>query len=638
MAIAFVLAAPQLSAAQWPEAQPARPVAVIPAPRDLAFPGTVQLAVDATDIAHRVFGVHESIPVTGAAELVLLYPQWLPGTHAPEGTIAALAGLQVHAGAMPLNWIRDSVNVFAFHVAVPKGVASIEVEFQYLSPVRSEVGPVVVTHDQLAIDWNTVVLYPAGYFARRIPVDVRLTLPPAWTSASALEVASVDGPVTTFREVTVDTLIDSPLLAGRYFKRYALSDGAVPAVQLDVFAERPELTELKPELVTLHRNLVQQAQRLFGSQHYPHYDFLYSLSDTLSGDITLEHQCSAEYGLPANEFSEWDSNLPRRDDIAHEFVHSWNGKFRRPADLWTPDLNVPMRNSLLWMYEGGTQYWGLVLSARAGMLSQQQTLDALAMLIASLQERRGRDWRNLQDTTSDEIINPRRPMSWPSWSRFEDYYGEGALIWLEADTLIRERSHEQRSLDDFARQFFGIADGRATPVLYTFDDIVQALNRVEPFDWAGFLRVRLSSLGSALPTESLQRSGYRLVYSDTPSESWKAWEAAPPKEDSFIYSLGFGASKEGVLTRVLWQSPAFKAGLSAGDRLVAVNDLAFDADRLRDAIKRAEQQSGPIELLLRSDERFRSISLDYHGGLRYPHLERDRAVPARLEAVLAPRP
>jgi predicted metalloprotease with PDZ domain len=621
-----------------PDAQPIRPAAPIPAPRDIPFPGIVELSVDATDLTHRIFTVHETVPVQGAGDLVLLYPEWIPGNHAPEGTIAAFAGLMVHTGGATLEWVRDTVNVFAFHVTVPRGVTSVELDYQYLSPVNDGVGPVVVTHDQLFLDWNTVLLYPASYFARRIPVAAHLKLPPGWSSAGALEVAATDGAMTSFRPVPVDTLVDSPLFAGRNYRRYDLAPGQQPAVYLDVFAEQSELMELKPELLAQHRNLVQQAYRLFGSQHFEHYDFLYSLSDTLSGDITLEHQRSAVYGLPANEFTEWNENLLRRDDIPHEFVHSWNGKFRRPADLWTANLNVPMRNSLLWMYEGGTQYWGLVLEARSGMSTPEQLRERLAIAIASLQDNRGRSWRNIQDTTNDELINPRRPMSWLSWQRFEDYYVEGALIWLEADTLIRERSRDQRSLDDFARLFFGVESGRSTPVVYTFEDIVHALNQVEPYDWATFLRSRLNGRDTQVPLQSLQRSGYRLVYTDTPGEIWKALEAATPGQDSFVYSLGFALNKDGDLKSVHWGSPAFKAGLAAGNRIIAVDGVAYDAKRLREILKGSKERKTPVELLIRSDDRFSTVSLDYHEGLRYPHLERDQAVPARLDSILLSRP
>jgi predicted metalloprotease with PDZ domain len=620
-----------------PEPQPAPAVPAIVAPRDVAYPGVLQLTVDATDVRHRVFTVHETIPVRSAGDLVLLYPRWLPGTHAPEGTIAMLAGLTVRAGGVPVVWNRDTVDVFAFHVPVPSQTSQLEVDFQYLSPARPGVGPLAVAQDLLALDWNTVVLYPAGYFGRRIAIQPTIRLPAEWKLATALEVDSADATATRFRTTSVEALVDSPLQAGRYFKRYDISPDDTVPVHMDIVADRSQLTEVSPALIELHRALVRQAHLLFGSHHYDHYDFLCSLSDTVSFDITLEHQRSAEYGLPANEFSEWDKNISERDLLPHEYVHSWDGKFRRPFDLWTPNFNVPMRDSLLWVYEGGTQYWGLVLAARAGLWTKQQALDRWAELIANLNNTPGRSWRNLQDTTNDEIINPRRPMSWPSWQRFEDYYEEGGLIWLEADSLIRERSQGKRSLDDFARLFFGVENGRFTPVVYHFEDVVQALNTVEPYDWAKFLTDRLQRIGQGPPMSDLTRTGYRLVFTDTASDFSKA-VASERKWDDLWFSLGLVLDKDGKLLGVLWDSPAYKSGLIAGMTLVAVNGTAYDPDVLRDAVKDAKGQTAPLELLVRSGDQYRTVGMDYHGGLRYPHLERVESVPARLDQILAARP
>jgi predicted metalloprotease with PDZ domain len=625
------------SGAGLPDPQPLPEAPAIVVPRDVAYPGTLQLTVDATDLRHRVFNVHETIPVQSAGDLVLLYPRWLPGAHAPEGTIAMLAGLNVHAGGAPLAWHRDTVDVFAFHVPVPRQVTQLEIDYQYLSPVKSDVGPVVVTQDLLALDWNTVVLYPAGYFARRIAIQPSIRLPAGWSPATALEVEGTEASVTHFRTTSVEALVDSPLQAGRYYKRYDLSPEASVPVHLDIVADRPELTEISPTLIDLHRALVRQAHLLFGSHHYDHYDFLCSLSDTLSSGITIEHQRSAEYGLPANEFSEWDKNVSERDLLPHEYVHSWDGKFRRPADLWTPNFNVPMRDTLLWVYEGGTQYWGMVLAARAGLWTKGQTQDRWAYLIADLNATPGRAWRNIQDTTSDEIINPRLPMSWRSWQRFEDYYFEGALMWLEADTLIRERSQGKRSLDDFAQRFFGVQNGRFTTLTYRFEDVVQALNGVEPMDWARFLQDHLDRTSTAGTIDGLARSGYRLIFTDKPSEYSMAVDSERKQED-FWFSLGFVADKDGQLKEVLWDSPAYRSGLTAGAHLIAVNGVAYDPDRLRDAVKDSKNQAVSLELLVRSDDRYRTISMDYHDGLRYPHLERVESMPGRLDEILAARP
>ena len=626
-----------VAASASPGPQPLKPAAPIPAPRDEAYPGTIKLAVDATDIDHRIYKVHEEIPVAGAGDLVLLYPRWLPGTHAPEGTIDRLAALVVHAGPARLEWVRDTGDVFAFHVPVPAGAKSVTVDFQYLSPVSPAVGRREVGRDLLVLDWDSTVLYPAGYFTRQIPVEASVRLPDGWRFGTALEAASTKGPVTTFKPVPLETVVDSPLRAGRYHKRYDLAPGDKVPVALDLMADRPDLLEVKPALIDLHRALVQQAYRLFGGHHYDHYSFLLQLSDDISGNTTLEHHRSAEYGEPVDDFTDWDKTAAFRDVIAHEYVHSWDGKFRRPADLWTPDYNVPMRDSLLWVYEGGTEYWGAVLTARAGLWSQKQALDQLAIWVAGMDRQSGRTWRALQDTTNDEIINPRRPMSWPSWQRFEEYYVEGALIWLDADTLIREKTQGKKSLDDFARAFFGIEDGSYVPVVYTFDDVVKTLNDVLPNDWATFLRSRLDGHGPGAPLEGVRRGGYRLVFTDEPSEYWKSMEETRDKNVDHTYSLGIIVDKDDIVTSVLWDSPAWKAGVTAGSKLMAVDGLAFEPERLKKAIRRTKGSTAPLELLLKNGDRFRTVRVDYHDGLRYPHLERDPSRPALLDDILAPR-
>jgi predicted metalloprotease with PDZ domain len=607
----------------------------IEAPRDIPYPGTIRLDVDATDIDRRIFRVQETIPVRGGEPLTLLYPQWLPGNHSPSGRVDKLAGLVVKENQTRLEWTRDTVDAFAFHVAVPAGVRSLDVAFQIVSPVAPNEGRVVMTPDMLSLEWIALALYPAGYFARQITVAASVRLPAGWQFATALETASADNGATTFKPVSFDILADSPMIAGRYFKRFELDPNATMPVHLDVVADRPEQLDAKPEQIEAHRELVRQAYKLFASHHYDHYDFLFSLSSHMGG-IGLEHHQSSEDGTVPDFFTAWDRNADTRNLLPHEFTHSWNGKFRRPADLWTPNFNVPMRDSLLWVYEGQTQYWGYVLEARAGLVTKQQTLDALAITAAVYDHRIGREWRNLQDTTNDPIASMRRPMPWLSWERNEDYYSEGELLWLDVDTLIREQSHGQKSLDDFARAFFGVKNDSYVPVTYTFDDIVNALNDVQPYDWAKFLRNRLNGHGPGAPLDGITRGGYRLVYSDTPTDYFKAAETRR-KINDFTYSLGFVVAGDGRLTEVTWEGLGYQSGLTVGTQIIAVDGAAFDPDRLKDAIKNAKTSGTAIELLVKDEDRYRTIRLDYHDGLRYPRLERDPSVPARLDDILAPR-
>ena len=626
-----------------PAAETAGPAAIAPitpivAPKDRAYAGEIQLAVDATDTGRRIVHVHETLSGIGP-DAVLLYPKWLPGTHAPEGPIDRIAGIRMTAQGAPVSWKRDPADVHAFRVHSKPG--TIDIDFDYLSPTSAKVGVMEFSRDLVMIEWNELVLYPAGYFTRQIPVQVSLTLPADFQLASALETASADGARTLFKRTTLETLVDSPVYAGRYASKLDLDPGSAVPVHLDLFADRPELLAVKPEQLEAHRALVKQAYKLFASHHYNHYDFLYSLSDQIQ-ENGLEHHQSSEDGSDPESFTKWDKTAFVRDLLPHEFTHSWNGKFRRPADLWTPNYNVPMQDSLLWVYEGQTQYWGQVLAARSGLRTRQEALDQLAITAAHYEIEKGRQWRTLQDTTNDEIINPRRPQSWLDWQRFEDYYDEGALIWLDADTLIRERSKGARSLDDFARTFFGINDGSFAVVTYTFDDVVKALNAVEPNDWAGFLRQRLDAIGKPVPLDGFRRGGYKLLYTDTPSDYQAATEDQRKRID-LLNSIGIeindkDSGQEGMIDQVIWDSPAFKAKLTEGAQILAINGIAYTPDVLKDAIREAHSRQRPIELILKTGDRYMVANLDYHDGLRYPHLERDTAQPARLDEILSARP
>jgi predicted metalloprotease with PDZ domain len=610
-------------------------VDLVAPPKDRAYPGEIRLAVDASDLERRIVRVHETLSGI-SADTVLLYPKWLPGTHAPEGPIDRLAGLRITANGAPVSWTRDPVDVYAFRVHAGASVKSIDIDFEYLSPTSSKVGMLEFSRDVLMLEWNSVILYPAGYFVRQIPVTVSLTIPSDWKLGTALEIGSESGAQTNFKRVSVETLIDAPVYAGRYTSQLDLDPGSAVPVHLDLFADRPSLLTVKPEQIEAYRALVRQANSLFGSHHYAHYDFLYSLSDQIQ-QSGLEHHQSSENGGDPEEFTEWDKTAFDRDLLPHEFTHSWNGKFRRPADLWTPNYNVPMQNSLLWVYEGQTEYWGQVLAARSGLWTKQQALDVLALTAAEYETQAGRRWRAVKDTTNDEIINPRRPMSWRDWQRYEDYYSEGQLIWLDADTLIRERSQGKRSLDDFARSFFGMDNGSFSVVTYSFEDVVKALNAIEPYDWTGFLHARVDGIAKPAPLDGLRRGGYKLVYTDTASELLKATDDQR-KRVSLLYSIGAVLDdKDGTVTRVVWEGPAFKANITEGAQILAVNGTAYSSDVLKDAIRAAQGTKLPIELIVKSGDRFRVASIDYHNGLRYPHLERDASTAARLDDILAAR-
>jgi predicted metalloprotease with PDZ domain len=608
--------------------------AQIPAPQDTPYPGTIKLAVDATDTMRGIFHVHETIPVSHTGDFILLYPQWLPGHHSPSGPIDKLAGLTIHAGAAKLTWVRDAVDVYAFHVNVPADTKSIDVDFQFLSPVQNSEGRVEMTQEMLNLEWNENSVYPAGYYSRQITVSPSVKLPAGWQFGTALETVSAGGGTTTFKTVPYNTLIDSPMFAGKYFSRVDLDPSGKTQVHMDIVADQPDYLAITPAQLQAHRNLVQQAYKTFGSHHYDHYDFLLSLSDRMSG-IGLEHHRSSEDGAGPKYFKDWDKTSAMRDLLSHEYTHSWNGKFRRPADLWTPNFNVPMRDSLLWVYEGQTEFWGQILAARSGLWSKQQALDAIANDAATYDEGQpGWQWRPLEDTTNDPITTQRRPIPWRSWQRSEDYYVESELFWINADMMIRQMTHRQKSLNDFARVFFGINDGSYVTVTYTFDDVVKALNTVVPYDWTKWLHAHLDQISPA-PLDGLKMGGYGLVYTDKQSDFQKSAEGMRKSTD-LTYSLGLALDKDGTASSVLWDGPAFNAGITVGSQIVAINGVAYDSDRLKDTITDAKAKKQPIQLLIKRGDTYRMVSIPYYGGLRYPHLQRIANTPAMLDDLLAP--
>lgn len=608
----------------------------IPPPRDIDYPAPLTLKVDVTDLERRVFAVHESIPVR-PGPLTLLYPEWLPGNHAPRGPIDSLAGLRITAGGRPLEWVRDPVNMYAFHVAVPANSSRLDLEFQFASPLLREQGRTVATPDILGLQWNTVVLYPAGYFSRRIIISPSLTLPEDWQFAAALEVSARRGNEVQFKPTSLEMLVDSPVFAGRYFSSVELDPGARVPVRLNLVADSADSLDFKAAQIEAHRRLVHEAYALFGPPHYDRYDFLLALSEHF-GEIGLEHHRSSENRRLPGYFLEWDKSPAGRDLLPHEFSHSWNGKFRRPAGLATPDFNTPMRDSLLWVYEGLTNYTGFVLAARSALWSGEIARQAWASAAASMdRDRAGRLWRDLQDTTDQPIITARRPLSWLSWQRTEDYYTEGQLLWLDVDTRIRELTAEKRSLDDFAHAFFSIDPGQLGPHTYTLEDVVQALHSVVAFDWAGYFRERLHSHGPGAPLDGLTRGGWTLAYADAPGEFTRSSDEQHHLAD-FMYSLGFSVSTQSSqLIEVRWGGPAYDAGLAIGTLLVAVNGREYKPELLKTALKLAKANRVPIELLVKNIDRFRTVRIPYYDGPRYPQLQRVSGTPDRLSAIMKPR-
>ncbi|NYD91253.1 M61 family metallopeptidase [Sphingomonas melonis] len=605
--------------------QPLPEPAGIPEPADTPYDGTLRLRVDATDVRRGIFRVRETIPVAGPGELILLYPKWLPGFHAPQAPIELFAGLRVHVGDLDLTWRRHPSTINAFYIDVPDGTDAVEAEFQFLSPTDATQGRVLCTPEMLCLPWNTVLLYPAGHFARQIPVAASIVLPDGWQQACALAtVGSAEG-VIHFEQTTVDVLVDSPLLAGRHFHREALDDH----VHLTMAADQPHQLGATPAQIAVHRRVVEQASRLFRSRPYDRFEMLLALSDTMTS-AGIEHHRSFEAVSIADYFSDWDATFARRDTVPHEFVHSWNGKHRRGADSWQPCFERPIRNSLMWVYEGQTQYWSQVLSARSGMWTADQALGALAQTAARYDIRPGSRWRPMIDTTRDPIIAARAPLPWTSWQRSEDYYAEGSLMWLDVDTRLRELTGEARSLDDFARAFFAADDGDWTTRTYDHDEVIATLQGVAAFDWEGYFSDQLTQTHDRAPLAGIERGGYRLVFRDEPSDFQRSYEAVFGQID-LTHTLGLTVTPAGKVTDVLWDGPAFMAEMTIGTEIRAVNGRRFSPETLR----RAVRAGGAVSLLTAKAQAMRTVEVMAPGGLRFPHLAPIKGEMRRLDAILA---
>ncbi len=597
------------------------PQETIPAPQDIAYPGTMTLQVDARDHDQGIFRVTQTIPVAqtvagAAGRLTLLYPEWLPGNHAPRGEIEKLTGLEFTANGQKLPWVRDDVDVFAFHLTVPENVSAITAKFEFVSATTSSQGRIVMAPSMLNLRWHQVSLYPAGYYVRQIPVEATAIYPDGWQAASALRPKSTTGNTIVYKKTDYDTLVDSPVFAGQYFQSLPLTS----RVHLNIVADDAKFLKPEKDQLAVHSKLVKEAEALFGSHPYDRYDFLLALTDEMGG-IGLEHHRSSENGVDREYFTDWDSGPGRRNLLPHELTHAWNGKYRRPAGMWTPDFRQPMRDNLLWVYEGQTQFWGYVLGARSGLYSKQDTLDALAATAAGMDQRVGRSWRPLIDTTHDPIIAARRPKPWDSWQRSEDYYNEGLLIWLEADQIIRRESGGSKSLEDFARAFFGGKNGDWGVVTYEREDVVAALGKVQPYDWDRFIEERVYQTGTEAPKNGLLLGGYRLVFVDTPSAFILANDKRRKQLD-LSYSLGLIMGAKGTIKSVIWDSPAFNAGLKSGLTISAVNGKAYSDEALKQAIEENRGGEGKIEIFAKNGEAYHNFMVDHSGGLRYPALEK----------------
>ncbi|HEX3684052.1 MAG TPA: hypothetical protein VHU83_16085 [Bryobacteraceae bacterium] len=597
--------------------------------------GPISISVDLTDAPRKFLHAQLKIPVE-PGPLTLVYPQWIPGEHGPTGPVDNFAGVAFSANGQAIAWQRDDVNMFAFHLTVPAGVKVLEAHVDFLAtaaPTGFSAG--ASTSANLAIlSWNEVVLYPAGVASAEVMLEPSLKLPEGWKFGTALTPSSSEGSVTHFRPVPLNMLVDSPVLAGRFFKEIPLAEEVTPKHFLDLAADGPEDLKISSDLSTAFDNLVRETGALYASRHYESYHFLLTLSDSVA-HFGLEHHQSSDDRVEARNFLDEDLSMLNGDLLPHEFTHSWNGKYRRPAGLYTTDFQHPMKGNLLWVYEGLTQYLGDVLAARSGIWTPEQYRSYLAESAAELDHRPGRTWRDLEDTAISAQILYGASDQWDNWRRAVDYYAEGELVWLEVDTTIRKLSGGKKSLNDFCERFLGVGGNTPAKTLtYTFDDVVANLNAIQPYDWGQLLKERLTSKSPHAPLAGIANGGYRIEYTEEANEFIRAVESRDRGVNTW-YSLGMLVTDNTVVD-VLVGSPAYRAGLGPGMRLVAVNGRRASEDILRQAIRDSKGTGPEIELIVENAGFFQVVKLDYHGGERYPHLVREGQTPAYLDDILKP--
>jgi predicted metalloprotease with PDZ domain len=595
----------------------------------------INLALDASDAPRKIFHAQLTIPASPGT-LTLYYPKWIPGEHAPSGPVNDLAGLKFTGNGQLLKWRRALDDNWTIQVEVPSGVQEVHATLDFVSPAVTDQSlfsaGASATEKIVVISWNQVLLYPKGWTADQISFSASVRFPAGWKFGTPLPVASQSGGEIRFSPVSLYTLVDSPVIAGEYFKVVPLNQGENPPVEMDIAADSAIALNAPPEVWDGYSNLVKQAAALFGATHYRDYHFLLSLSDHVA-HFGLEHHESNDSRTEERTLIDPGLRVYHTDLLPHEYVHSWNGKYRRPADLTTPDYQQPMQDDLLWVYEGLTQYLGEILAARSGLWTSEQFREQLARVSAQLNHRPGRSWRNLQDTADAAAQLYFSPKQWESLRRETDFYEEDELTWLWADSIIRQLTRGKKSIDDFCRLFHGAPSTAPMVKTYTLDDVVNTLNQVAPYDWRGFWADRLTNHGPDAPLGGIESSGWKLVYDENRSELMRAWED-DRRTINASFSIGLILKEDGEIQDTIEGMAAARAGIGPGMKLVAVNGRRFNVQVFRDALLAGKNGTQPLQLLVENTDYFRMFNLDYHGGERYPHLVRDESKPDILSDII----
>ena len=601
----------------------------------------IKLTVDASDTERAIFWASQTFPVDGHdGQIALTLAKWLPAYHAPRGAIDRLAGLDFRVAGQSCRWRRDPDNPYRILVDLPEGAALLEAAHQSLSPTQPNQGRIMVSDEILRFHWEECLLYPADQPIDDILVEPALRLPIGWNWACALgeaneQQAAAETSLLHFAPVDVRTLIDCPVLAGIHAHRETLDKD----VELLIVADREDQLPQGTEELECHRRLIAEADALFGHRPFGKYYFLMACSDQI-GRMGLEHESCSEEGVRATYFSNWQSSTTERDLLPHEYVHAWVGKFRVPSGNYQSDFSR-MTNELMWVYEGLTQYYGHVLAARCGLISPKLTREAFALIFATYDNRPGRKWRPLADTDNDPIFTAREVQPWQSWQRSEDYYSEGLLIWLEADTIIRRGTDGKRSLDDLMRSFFapeasGSDERRRRPEPYGREQLIEALETIYDHDWTGFFASRVDGVAPHAPYAGIENSGYRLTWQGSPS-GWQADDQTHHSYFDFSYSLGLKMGLGAKVLDVLWDGPAFKAGMVKGMEVLSVGGVSYSHAAMQDALDLLPDEGGQVELVVKRLDSVKTLTLECPCGQRYPTLEEQGDGPRLLDAILRSR-
>lgn len=606
----------------------------------LARAADLVVRLDAHDVARK--RVHTDITLAvKPGPLTLVFAKWLPGEHGPTGPIESMIGLDIKANGARLAWTRDTVEMYSLNVTVPRGASHLEIAIESgLATEGSGFTAAPTSSENIAIlPWNEFLLYPKGSDGEKYTTQASVIAPAGWSVTTSLATTPKGKDTYEFESVSLARLIDAPVQMGRYARRVAL-EGSEPRPdikhEISIVADSAAALDTPPDFAAGYSKLVAEFGALFGSRMYRHYTWLLSLSDHVA-HFGLEHHESSDDRRELNALSEPMLRKGLAALLAHEYTHSWNAKYRRPQGLLSPDFEKPMDGSLLWVYEGMTQFWEYVIATRAGLLTPADYRDYMAEELGDFDVELGARWRPMGDTAVAAQLLYASPDAWASSRRDTDFYDASMLLWLDVDTELRARTQGRASLDDFVKRFYAGTSGAPQLQPYVEKDIYDTLAALAPADWRTFIRRHLDSPNTAAMFSAIERNGWKLVYTAEKnpwiSDYWEKRKEYTERQ----WSIGLRLDKDAKIIDVIDDRAAARAGAGPGMTVIAVNGHKYSAEVLDAAIREAQSSRKPIRLLVENDDFYRTLSVEYYDGPRFPHLIRIDGTPDTLATVLAPR-